>query len=229
MKKILIVLILMLPLHLAVYATVPTETFEIKAYRIDPAAYLTVTITDSLSDSLKVIQSGGELDLTNHLEQYMGSTGGADTPISAFDEHIVFSYRVAGNTAGTYRITMTFLPFTNTDSSGTASTIRAAFEVGNSSYVFTSTGNSSVGTSGSIKEDTTSGYGNDPDRTRIVVGNGGTDSDLAKVWTVSDAANEEWIVRGAIGMDISPTDYYSEKTAFGRYESTVTVTLESAV
>ena len=194
-----------------------TADFKIEAYRIDPTRYLNIDIVDALSDRLQTNPS--EIDVTDYLERFMGKVEQQDKEMSMFSEHIVFAYRVAGNQAGTYTITLSFEPFYLDGSQ--SEFIAAAYEIGNVSYTYTETGSSSYtadGTNYSISEI-------DHKDTRIVLDSANETGTFMKKWSVTDGSRSEWITRGSVAMDVGPTTYAT--APYGKYGSTVTIRLES--
>ena len=241
MRKIALALIAFMTL-LQIAAAVPVTndtSFEIRAYRLDPDKYLKVEIVDAIPDSLRNVSSGSSIDISEYLERYIGrvetdntgdtgDTGNAgdtgeivDTPISMLSEHVVFAYRVAGNSSDTYRISMDFQPFylNGQFSSDTDKCIAAAYEIGNESYTFSSTGGSSSSSGDKIVENAEQSKDS-----RIVLDSSSQTGSFVKQWTVENDSSEEWIVRGSVALDVDPVTFVDAE--YGIYKSNVTVILE---
>lgn len=236
MRKIALTLIVFMTL-LQIAAAVPVTndtSFEIRAYRVDPDKYLVIEIVDAIPDSLRNVSSGSSIDISEYLERYIGrvetdNTGDTgdtgetgDTAISMLSEHVVFAYRVAGNSSGTYRISMDFQPFylDGQISSDTGKCIAAAYEIGNESYTFSSTGGSTSSSDDSIAENAEQSKDD-----RIVLDSSNPKGSFVKQWSVSNESSDEWIVRGSVALDVDP--YTFLQAEYGVYKSNVTVMLEA--
>lgn len=222
MKKIALVLIAFVTLLQIVIAE-PVEkssTFEIRAYRIDPTKYMTIEITDALPSRYSLVGNGEILDFTEYLTKYIGQVTESETEedyISLFSEHVIFSYRVAGNDAGTYSIQLTFNPF----SDGNGQYVSAFFEIGNISYIYSQTNNDETSAGERIYETVNS---DGSENETVSVDSTNTSGTIKKTWIV-EADDLEWVARGAIGLNIDETTY--KNASNGTYSSPVTVKLES--
>ena len=237
MKKRCLSVVLLLLLSMLVFATEDTPAFMIKAYKVGVADYLKIIITDALSNSLDVAGNNGEIDISNNLKSLMGHVGGENTEMTYFGEHVIFSYRVAGNVKGTYKLTISIHPFilSSVDSNPQPlHMIQAAYEIDNMTYVFSDNGESTI-QNYSIANDVSASS-----LDRIVVP--GTYSTTAQSlstdpgtfvnqWTVGESpargslTTPEWIVRGAVAVDVGPTSYGNADP--GTYRSKVIVKLET--
>ena len=236
MRKIALTLIAFMTL-LQIAAAVPVTndtSFEIRAYRVDPDKYLVIEIVDAIPDSLRNVSKGSSIDISEYLERYIGrvetdNTGDTgdtgetgDTAISMLSEHVVFAYRVAGISSGTYRISMDFQPFylDGQISSDAGKCIAAAYEIGNESYTFSSTGGSTSSSDDSIAENAEQSKDD-----RIVLDSSNPKGSFVKQWAVSNESSDEWIVRGSVALDVDP--YTFLQAEYGVYKSNVKVMLEA--
>ena len=209
MRKLL-VLILMLSFLFAVSAAedgstatekvLDAETFYILGYKVDPANYCKVIITDAISESLRTLKNGESIELTEHVSEITSQST------------VIFSYRVAGITSNKVTISFSFSPL----ASESGKVITAEY-VGK---YFNLTKNSSA--------DDPSMVFTSAEPTSITVDDRylGNAQDslprLSRSWD-SGTAEGEWISRGAIAMKIDPTSY--EAADIGTYTADVYVGL----
>ena len=210
------------------------SNLQIKAYRIheEEDFYCNAVITSSIISDLDRVEKGGSIVINDdYLEQYMGVTGsGNDYHMTSFSEHIVFSYRIEGNGKGNYTFKLVFNPFSlaGTDAPATNQLIASAFEIGNETYHFNSTGNGSGGEGVEIKYVSGNTSASSDVRERITLDTSGATGSFVRTWNVADNTSTgntalDWAVRGAIALDIDSTTF--EKAAYGTYRSEVTVTI----
>ena len=221
------------------------SNLQIKAYRIheEEALYCNAVITSSIISDLDRVEKGGSIVINDdYLEQYMGVTGSGndyhmtsfseqnDYHMTSFSEHIVFSYRIEGNGKGNYTFKLVFHPFSlaGTDAPATNQLIASAFEIGNETYHFNSTGNGSGGEGVEIKYVSGNTSASSDVRERITLDTSDATGSFVRTWNVADNTSTgdtalDWAVRGAIALDIDPTTF--EKAAYGTYRSEVTVTI----
>lgn len=220
MRKIALTLIAFVTLLQIVIAEPVEKSFEIRAYRIDPTKYMNIEITDALPSRYSLVSNGEILDFTEYLTKYIGQVTESETEedyISLFSEHVIFSYRVAGNDAGTYSIQLTFNPFS--DDNGQY--VSAFFEIGNISYIYSQTNNDETSAGERIYETVNS---DGSENETVSVDSTNTSGTIKKTWIV-EADDLEWVARGAIGLNIDEKTY--KNASNGTYSSPVTVKLES--
>ena len=223
MRKLLAMLFIMLSISSAFAATELDETeFKIHAYKIDRTSGVEFVVTDALSsfDMMKRIKQGDTLVLDDYIPNYLGDP---DKPPSAFAEMIIFSYRAAGTGGlGTYTVKLTFKPFSNISEEASTKTITAGYTLGNVNYIFekssTNTLMSGQNTIAEIKS------GSSRLDHAVVPGESGSASGiLSDSWNISGngAANEPWIVRGAVALVLDSSEYQSAD--YGTYKAEVSV------
>ena len=219
MRKLMILLLMLIPLSFIsaadeeVQADAP-NVLNIRAYKTGPEDYLKIVITDALYESLAIIQGGEVIDLSPHLEMLLSSD--IDKPQSdTFPERVVFSYRIVGNTAGTYEIALTVSPL-RSDESGDM--IPARYDLGNLSYVFPAAASSSyngatISSISSSKE--------------IIVRTG--EDTLSSRWKVEQSTSSvvpEWVHRGAVAMMVDSNVYRGSEVSTDEYLAEVKVELK---
>lgn len=206
-----------------------TANMLIKAFKVDSSnAEPELVITDALVSNLDQIPDDHEIDITDYMRKFLGSTGSDRTD---FNSGVVFSYRVAGAKEGSYTLSFEFNSFEDDDDPD--SKIRARFEVGNTNYIFSNTATnlnkngshritdtSSGSQSGVTATTTTSWWGTSSTQWKSI--------DLSKSWEVrktdnapSGAVCSQWIARGAVALTIDSDDY--DAAGIGRYRSEVRV------
>ena len=253
MKKILISLILILILSTSSFAdAIKTSpgTFEIKAYKLNRNAPVTITIVDALTGSLNEIKDRLEID-------------GYFTPgvaLSATKEtvnDIAFAYRVSGNTAGTYTVTITVNPFEKVKNENEEEingdyvistryflineTLRFldSNQTTTSDYVEDERGLKIENTDAEPNRSDFNDYGSAADyyyeqalnaysqKKDSGVLTSGSDnlSDSFRVTGISNDTNDFWIARGAVGFVVDSVKY--ESAPEGTYKATTTIKLEA--
>lgn len=220
MKKLLILLLLTLSIvKLSAEETIPnvsgeSATLNIKAYKVGSSNSLKIYIVSAVPGAIGELEfpettAVPAIDITNMMDTLFGDTT-VGSPNQS--EHIVFSYRVYGQTGGNYTITLNFSEFMNNQVS---SGLGASYSLANTNYIFNETGNSTetIGdTTYQIKEtsnSSNSSYSFAP-------------TSLSASWSVTEAP-PAWIVRGAVAMTIDEASY--DSAAYGLHTATVTVTL----
>lgn len=244
MRKKLISILLLLLIPLFFISAVDGDQTEdgnleqeakltIKGYKIGVEDYANVIITDAITESLSVIGDEGELDVTNHVQELLGTISSSDTSSNTansdnfYSEQVVFSYRVAGNTPGNYSIELVFSDLVHEKIEN--STIKAEYDLGNLSYSFADIASSQYTENGitytiAAPSDTTT------KNIKTAVPSEGK-KQIISYWNVSATDTSlgtvpVWIHRGAVAMTIS-TDYSSSGGTLpvGTYRATVEVTL----
>ena len=208
-------------------------TFQIKAYRIyeQSAPYCNIVIVSSIPSHLDRVENNAILHIDdNYIEKYMGVVQGSDTQMTSFDEHVVFSYRIEGNTKGNFKLELSFSPFylNGIKTNDSAKCIQSAYELGSETYSFNSTGNGSDNEGGEIKYTGGRITDGESERDRITLSPEKTSGSFSREWSVSDQSSDgdtvsDWAVRGGIALDIGPTTYAAAE--YGTYQSKVTVIL----
>ena len=83
-----------------------TANMLIKAFKVDSSnAEPELVITDALVSNLDQIPDGHEINLTDYVSKFLGSTSSNRTD---FNSGVVFSYRVAGAKEGSYTLSFEF-------------------------------------------------------------------------------------------------------------------------
>ena len=206
-----------------------TANMLIKAFKVDSSnAEPELVITDALVSNLDQIPDGHEINLTDYVSKFLGSTSSDRTD---FNSGVVFSYRVAGAKEGSYTLSFEFKSFEDYDNPD--SKIRARFEVGNTNYIFSNSA-TNLNKNGSHRITDTS-YGSQSGVTATTTTSWlGTTSTkwesiyISKSWEVrktdnapSGAVCSQWIARGAVALTIDSNDY--NDAGIGRYRSEVKV------
>lgn len=131
-----------------------TGSLDIKGYRVGPSSeaiepFVRLSVTSATS-SLDIISAvtgtdefpGNELDLTNSMDNFLASERNLGQGVEIFSQHVAFSYRVTGNIAGKYTVSISFTsPFTYVKDGSevgdiTPDTVDFSFRLGNISYSF---------------------------------------------------------------------------------------------
>lgn len=240
MKKIILISILVLLLAISSFAdAIKTSpgTFEIKAYKLDRAAGVTITIVDALTGSLNEIT--GSL---NEIEEEEGlDINGYFTPGNAMSaskenvDDIAFAYRVSGNSAGKYTVSIKVTPFIEKikneigEESNGKGVIAASYFLINETVRFL---DSNKATTSDYQEnvkglkiaDTDSDGTNKESIYLNSIGSEGYLYDGFEISGSSNGTNDFWIARGAVGFVVDSDTY--EKVPEGIYKATITVTLQ---
>lgn len=236
MKKILVALLLILLIpFVELFAQdeerIPDATLNLRGYKIGVIESPYVVITDALSESLEIVSSPEgtntppEIDVTNHIDDLLGNTSS-----SGFSsDRVVFSYRVVGNTLGSFTLTMTMddLRLNGTGKEDT-DVISTRYDLSNLSYSFHGAySNEYEGNSISGDTDSEGNTSND-----LVSIPSSDDTTLSSKWTVSSTNSSAtttplaWVHRGAVAMTISSSEYsYDSGHSVGRYVASVEVKL----
>ena len=206
-----------------------SPAFQIKAYRMKQNPELAIIITSALASHLDRVGNGQVLHIDeNYIERFMGTVDEADSDMTMFDEHIVFSYRVEGSLIGKFTLKLEFEPFYRYVNNQTdySSRINCAYEIGNETYVFNNPGSAS-GFSISRDESNQKQIA----KHRVPLDDDVSFGSLSRTWDVSGNGVQVpgWSVRGAIALDIGPTTYNAETTPYGTYRSQVKLTLTTGV
>ena len=207
-----------------------SPAFQIKAYRMKQNPELAIIITSALASHLDRVGNGQVLHIDeNYIERFMGTVDEADSDMTMFDEHIVFSYRVEGSLIGKFTLKLEFEPFYRYVNNQTdySSRINCAYEIGNETYVFNNPGSAS-GFSISRDESNQKQIA----KHRVPLDDDVSFGSLSRTWDVSGNEGVQvpgWSVRGAIALDIGPTTYNAETTPYGTYRSQVKLTLTTGV
>ena len=219
MKRIITVLMLLVSFMSVWAVSTDPNVLNIKGYKIGAEDFLHIVITDALSESLDIVEEpidgiNDYIDLSRDIERFLG-----DADDSFTGDKVLFSYRVAGNTTGNFKIEMNFTPLTN--AADGQSQIRTKYDLGNLSYSFPDNASSTMGNYTISKTET--GEGN----VLSARPSSGT-NELRSCWSVtpdSSSTISTWIHRGAVSMVVSNDDYRSNEKPVGEYKATVEVNL----
>ena len=150
-----------------------------------------------------------EINLTEHVDELIESYGSSSPKV-------IFSYRVVGNTTGSYTVSISISPL-----SSNGKTIATQHGLVNKNEIFQSSSASTITNSNgrfSIEQGEAGVL--TPDQSD------GGNTELTYTWTVNGPDADTipvWIARGAVTMGIDPVTY--EDAPFGTYTSQVTVKL----
>ena len=244
MRKMISMLILLLITLMMLFASddsvsvTPSEekvssssTLKLRGYKVGLKAAPYVVITDALNESLEVLSTsvnedgsikGSDIDVTKHIDQFLGDINNG----GFLKDRVIFSYRVVGNTLGSFTLTLTMHDFTLEGDENTSDKLKTRYDLSNFSYTFT-------GASSNTYQGAKIEASGDNDSVAIP---SGSDNELISYWTVSDTdpvvdsdeverTRAAWIHRGAVAMTISSTDYDNPSIPRGEYRATVGVTL----
>lgn len=235
-RKLLSILLLLL-IPFTILSAVDAEdqdlekeaTLRISGYKIGADDYGEIVITDAITESLNVISSNGEIDITNHVYDLIGPISESDsssanvaTNSSNFrSDQVVFSYRVAGNRLGNYKLTLTLKDLKH---DGSSSTIETEYDLGNLSYSFLDVSSEQI-----TEGDSTYSIGINGTNDKVSVPSKNNDEIISNWKVASNATGSDtspvWIHRGAIAMTIS-SSYLGSTLPTGDYKAEVEVKLE---
>lgn len=259
MRKMISMLILLLMTLMMLFASddsasvTPSEeesssssTLKLRGYKVGLKEDPYVVITDAMNESLEVLSTsknedgtikGSDIDVTKHIDQFLGdiSNGGF------LKDRVIFSYRVVGNTLGSFTLSLTMHDFKLTDqkteegNEKTSGTLRTRYDLSNFSYTFTGASSNTYeeakieANEGNVTEVIPSEEVDEGNNTE------GNNPGLISKWSVLDTnpvvadgvkrTRAAWIHRGAVAMTISSTDYDNPSIPRGEYRATVGVTL----
>lgn len=239
MRKITILfIVLLLPVMTLMASLDRTETsFDIVAYRVgqreEKGPYFYVV--DALNNSLENVSSTGESeeidsysrDMTGYLSDYLASSLDKDN-----GSNVLFSFRVEGNTTGTYYVTTAVSDFFPVDSNNeNAAPISGSYAFDNFDVRFNRSGSQSsipadgYGYDGNIKETLETNTGT---ITPVATNKGyynaiqSSDSFASAWWTIKDnPTGDYWICRGAVRLQIDESEYVLAPN--GTYRTTVVI------
>lgn len=248
MRKMISMLILLLITLMMLFASddsvsvTPSEekvssssTLKLRGYKVGLKAAPYVVITDAMNESLEVLSTsvnedgsikGSDIDVTKHIDQFLGDINNG----GFLKDRVIFSYRVVGNTLGSFTLTLTMHDFTLEGDENTSDKLKTRYDLSNFSYTFT--GASSNTYQGAKIE---ANGGNDTEAIPSKEVNEENDTGLISKWSVLDTdpvvadgvkrTRAAWIHRGAVAMTISSNDYDNPSIPRGEYRATVGVTL----
>lgn len=233
MKKVLLT-ILSAALSVFTLAAASTASFDIKAYKLRDSSNLKVEITDAIPGSLDTFTSsenGKGIDLSSVRQNLLGQTS---IEIADFAEHVIFSWRVWGNTADTYTVKINFSTFNlqkeeNEISVDEGHFIGVRFESGHETFTFPDY-NDSVAKDENGNEIGKIEKGSIDDVSELstyVPSNSTSTDNLSISWNVTGNNSIRWIAHGAVAANISTSDFKNENNPNGIYRAYCTVSLES--
>ncbi len=235
-KKLLSIMLLLIIPCSFVFSNYSTK-FQIHAYKLEAEnsaeQFVNLSITDAVVSDLDMINDGGTIILTDALDQLLGVV---DKSTTDYTQRAAFSYRVTGNTVGTYTLKMEFdEPFYlyNNDIKDTRNRVDFRYDLGSITYSFNNyaehKGTSfEDGNATYTLESPTSGENNfggfESDKSDIKA------NPLVEKWTFSITGSDakemtfdSWIARGVVALTISEQDY--NEVDIGTYKTNVRVTL----
>ena len=233
MKKIILISILVLLLAIYSFAdAIKTSpgTFEIKAYKLNRDAGVTITIVDALTGSLNEIENKEGLDINGYF-----TPGNAMSASKENVDDIAFAYRVSGNSAGNYTVKVTVSPFIEKikneigEESNGDDVIATSYFLINETVRFL---DSNKATTSDYQENVKGLKIADTDsegtiKDSIYLNSISSEGYLYDGFEISGWSNEKddfWIARGAVGFVVDSDTY--EKVPEGIYKATITVTLQ---
>lgn len=232
MKKVLLT-ILSAALSVFTLAAASTASFDIKAYKLRDSSKFKVEITDAIPGSLDTFTSsenGKEIDLSSVRQNLLGQT---NIKIADFAEHVIFSWRVWGNTAGPYTVKINFSTFNLQKENGTLTDegthfIGVRFESGNETFSFPDYNDSVVKENenelGKIEKVF---IDNVSELSTYVPSNSPSTDNISISWNVTGNNSIRWIAHGAVAANISTSDFENKDNPNGIYRAYCTVSLES--
>ena len=109
MKKLITLIILLVPLFTVDAVTSDTASFMIRAYKVGTQneSYLDMGVYDALTGTLRTVNSSyNKIDLTPYTNDLKSNSIGTSSSVEPYDEHVIFSFRVNGNAIGTFKCTV---------------------------------------------------------------------------------------------------------------------------
>ena len=218
MKKLMLftfVLLLVLSATYSSSSVSDTATFYLKAYKnnVTDTTSTLLYITDAITTDSSNYETNlgylgddrSELNLTSDLSNLLGDLTREDPEI------VVFSYRVESKDSGSFKLSLTANgPFEND-----GSTIDFEWALRNVTF---STNGSAVLTGYWSEGQWIEGETFDATPKE----NGG---ELKNTWYVENTNNDVWYKRGGVALLIDRSDYENSDSAYGKYETYVTVNL----
>ena len=254
MRKMISMLILLLITLMMLFASddsvsvTPSEekvssssTLKLRGYKVGLKAAPYVVITDAMNESLEVLSTsvnedgsikGSDIDVTKHIDQFLGDINNG----GFLKDRVIFSYRVVGNTLGSFTLTLTMHDFTLEGDENTSDKLKTRYDLSNFSYTFTGASSNTYeeakieANEGNVTEVIPSEEVDEGNNTE------GNNPGLISKWSVLDKdpvvdsdgvkrTRAAWIHRGAVAMTISSNDYDNPSIPRGEYRATVGVTL----
>ena len=223
MKKIMLFVLIFLMALSGTYSNTPvsdTATFYLKAYKNNVTndnptlLYITDAITtDSSSYDTNLGYLGDErkeLNLTSDLSNLLGDLTREDPEI------VVFSYRVESNESGSFQLSLTANgPFENDGST-------IDFEWALRNVTFSTNGEAKLAEQGYWD------WGQwvvTHEAETLDAGPKQKGGELKNTWYVENTNNDVWYKRGGVALLIDRSDYENSDSAYGKYETYVTVKL----
>ena len=218
MKKLVAIIVISLSLSLCFSVTSETASFTVRAYKVGSSdvEYIDMGVYDALTGTLRTINSSyKKIDLTPYTNDLKSNSIETSSSVEPYDEHVIFSFRVNGNSIGTFKCTVNIGAFElKTDKT---KTLAAYYEMRDVSCIFL-TDYSTTGTKGGTTEITST-------TNSVTISNSNSVTPISVTWKVSGSKDlENWRMQGSVGMAITKNEYYSAKN--GIYEATVTIKLE---
>lgn len=255
MRKMISMLILLLMSLMMLFASddsasvTPSEeekassssTLKLRGYKVGLKEDPYVVITDAMNDSLEVLSTTkdengstqkAEIDVTKHIDQFLGdiNSGGF------LKDRVIFSYRVVGNTLGSFTLTLTMNDFALAEKGNdTSGTLRTRYDLSNFSYTFTGASSNTYEEAKIVANEVNDTEAIPSEKVNEGNNTEGNDTGLISKWSVLDTdpvvadgvkrTRAAWIHRGAVAMTISSTDYDDPSIPRGEYRATVEVRL----
>lgn len=231
MKKIMLFVLIFLMALSGTYSNTPvsdTATFYLKAYKNNVTndnptlLYITDAITtDSSSYDTNLGYLGDEdrteLNLTSDLSELLGDLTREDPEI------VVFSYRVESKESGSFKLSLTANgPFENDGST-------IDFEWALRNVTFSTNGEAKLAEQGYWQEGdywwSDKEWIKTYDAETLDAGPKQNGAELKNTWYVENTNNDVWYKRGGVALLIDRSDYENSDSAYGKYETYVTVNL----
>ena len=224
MKRIAIsaVLLLILPVFLSASIRTASDTLVVRAYKIvapeDGKEHLEMHVYDAITDSLKLVDDNGTINLDKFLSGSLENSSLIGTAESGKTGRLIYAFNVEGNTMGDYTISIEMEPFVlmNGDSEISENKVNLYFYTVNDFAYFKGTEGAESMDSAKLKyiNNTSGARSNDADNkisaSFIVTG-------------LSRPSVDIWTVRGGIGVILDKSEY--DIAPNGRYRSVAKVTL----
>lgn len=224
MKRVLLLFLTIFitaPIFSASSSTSDTTEFRISAYKIlADEPYLKMYAVSALNYNLDSIDTSTliPLDMTDYLSvldsKYLGAVA-SDIP-----SEVLFSFRVEGNVAGQYSVTVGMSDFRKRFSDPEHvyqddEQVKISYKVVNSNVVF-QTANTTSSKDGFVVS-----LNEDADENRLAWS---VEDDSGNIKMTGRYSDDIWITRAGVAVVLDEQDY--ENCQYGLYSSDVTITLE---
>lgn len=236
MKRLVVILLMVLsliPLSSEAIRNTPGE-FTIRGYKLNRTVGPVIEVVDALTGSLRDITDDyNEIEIDGYY-----SLGSAANTTAENVSDIAFSYRVYGNSEGSFTVSVTVAPFINT--SDKTKVITTSYFLLNETVRFLDSNTETSDDVASYTDETSGNLNQTNNLTISDVTTSTTDKIVRSLssgtgvlvdkFSVSDgkdlpaaSTTDVWIARGAVGFVIDSKSY--DEADEGEYKAAITVTL----